>query len=198
MQKQITATLILLLISVQSGAHAFATQKSLWNTTPDDLLTEIDLAISTQAKKIHSAISEGTDAFFDKIGEVTRSLTSRDVRINTEEVKNGKIITLSVDLPGFGENNIKVRVKESGGRDVLSIEAEKQSISKTKTTVAGSKNLHSSSHASNSSFSYQTTLPNGTNKKEISASYKDGVLDVTIPVQEEKKVAKNVREIPIG
>lgn len=73
-------------------------------------------------------------------------------------------ITITLDLPGVTEKDIKVGVEDS----VLSVRAER-----SKGTIA--------------TYSYSWSLPRAINVDAVDASYENGVLTLMLPKREESK-----------
>jgi HSP20 family protein len=92
-------------------------------------------------------------------------------------------ITASIELPGLSKEDIKVSVKN----DVLSISGEKKH-EKTEEK----ENVHRVER-SYGYFKRSVVLPVEVDSAKVKAAFKDGVLTVTLPKIESKKV----KEIPI-
>lgn len=92
-------------------------------------------------------------------------------------------ITAVIELPGLSKDEIKVSVKN----DVLSISGEKK-----QEKVDEKENVHRVER-SYGYFKRVITLPMEVDSKGVKAAFKDGVLKVTLPKVESKKV----KEIPI-
>jgi len=104
-------------------------------------------------------------------------LPAMDMKENDNEV------SVSVELPGLSKSDIKVSVKN----DVLSITGEKKA-EKTEEK----ENVHRVERTYGY-FKRSVALPVEVDSEKVKASFKDGVLKVTLP----KVEAKKPKEIPI-
>ena len=93
---------------------------------------------------------------------------------------------LEADLPGFSKEEIRAEIKNG----YLTIHAEH----KTATERKDEKNNYIRRERSQSSFSRSFDL-SGIRSDEITASYKDGVLSLTLPKAEAKK--EEIRKLDI-
>ena len=93
------------------------------------------------------------------------------------EEKEDKYL-IKADLPGVDKNDIEVKL-ENG---VLSIRGEKRSESET-----GEGTKHHRRERFRGSFARSFTLPDAVKVEDIDASYRDGVLSLTIPKAENVK-----------
>jgi HSP20 family protein len=85
---------------------------------------------------------------------------------------------IKADLPGVDKKDIDVKL-ENG---VLSIRGEKQTESET-----GKGTKRHRTERFHGSFARSFTLPDAVKADKVDASYKDGVLSLTIPKEEEAK-----------
>lgn len=95
-----------------------------------------------------------------------------------------KDVTLDVELPGLNKENIKIDIKD----DILTVSGERSHTEETK-----EKN-YTKTERLFGKFERSFYLPKNVNSDKISASYKDGLLILTIP-KSEKAIHK---EIPIS
>ena len=100
---------------------------------------------------------------------------------------------LSADLPGLGEDDVKIELVDR----VLTISGERKA--EHETTQAGYRRVERAF----GSFSRSLTLPQGVDAEAISASFDRGVLEVRIPKPEQRKprtisIAPRRRSRPIG
>ena len=86
--------------------------------------------------------------------------------------KNGNL-QIKVELPGMKREEVEVSIEN----DVLVVSGEKKQESETKEAD------FYRSERSYGSFSRRIALPEGADAENASASFKDGVLEVTIPVR---------------
>jgi HSP20 family protein len=97
---------------------------------------------------------------------------SADLKIKLDVKEDDKAYTVHADIPGVKKEDIQVEVKG----DAVSIRAE---VKKEKEEKKGEKTLHSERYYGMVSRSF--TLPAEIDEKATVASYKDGVLDLTLP-----------------
>ena len=93
-----------------------------------------------------------------------------------------KNFEIEVTLPGMKKDNINIDVKD----DRLTINGERK-IEKEKKE----KNFHSV-ESNYGSFSRSFYLPDTVNTEKIDASYKDGILSVTLPKDEKKILSQTI------
>ena len=96
--------------------------------------------------------------------------------VDIEEEEDRYLI--KADLPGVDKKDIDVKL-ENG---VLSIRGEKQTESET-----GKGTKRHRTERFHGSFARSFTLPDAVKADKVDASYKDGVLSLTIPKEEEAK-----------
>ena len=94
---------------------------------------------------------------------------------------------LDVVAPGFRKEDFKVNVED----DVLTVSAERKSES----VDAKTNQQYRRQEYSYSSFSRSFRLPDNAKDDSIEASYKDGILKLSIP--KSKQEVKATKEIPI-
>lgn len=99
---------------------------------------------------------------------------SPSVDIEEEEDK----YVIKADLPGVKKEDIEVKLENN----VLSIRGEKKT---EKETGKGTK--HHRTERFHGTFARSFTLPETVKADEVDASYKDGVLMLTVPKEEESK-----------
>jgi HSP20 family protein len=90
-------------------------------------------------------------------------------------VENEQSLVLRADLPGMNEDDVNLEIKDG----VLTISGERRSESEEK-----SEGFHRVERAFGR-FSRALSLPEGVDADKVSAHFKDGVLEVTIPKPEE-------------
>jgi HSP20 family protein len=99
-------------------------------------------------------------------------------------VESGDHFVLRADLPGMGEDDIKIELEDG----TLTVSGERKAEHE-----ANEEGYYRVERAFGS-FSRSLTLPKGVNPDEVSASFDRGVLEVRIPKPEERKP----RRIEIG
>lgn len=120
--------------------------------------------------------------FFPTFTRTTTSLPAVNIR------EDEKAFYLELAVPGMDKKNLKIEVKE----DVLTISAEQKE--EKEQDLEGYRRRE----FSYSSFCRSFYLPEDVNSENIGASYKDGILNVTIPKLEEEKKKEKVRSISIS
>ncbi len=96
-------------------------------------------------------------------------------RVDVMEHKDA--YTIKAELPGVSKNDVRIVLQEN----VLTIRGEKKQESEQKDA-----NYHRVERAYGS-FERSFTLPTSVKSEKIDASYKDGILTVTLPKVEEAK-----------
>ena len=86
-------------------------------------------------------------------------------------------LVLKADLPGLGEDDVKIEVRDN----VLTISGERQA------EFGDKQNGYYRVERAFGSFSRSLTLPEGVDADRIGASFRNGVLEVTIPKPEQKQ-----------
>ncbi|MBM4406782.1 MAG: Hsp20/alpha crystallin family protein [Chloroflexi bacterium] len=124
---------------------------------------------------------------FERPGWLTRRFG--DLRLGrhawaprVDVLKSEKGVTVKADLPGLKAEDIKVDVQHG----VLTISGSREEAKETK-----EKDYYRSERFSGS-FSRSIALPEGAEADKISADYKDGVLEVTVPTSGEAGKAKAI------
>jgi HSP20 family protein len=118
------------------------------------------------------------NGLFDSDGEY------RTPAVNVKEGKENVQIELAA--PGLAKEDFKVNLNNR----ILTISCEKESKEEEEVN-------YTSKEFEYKSFTRSFTLSNTVDSENISASYKDGILYVTVPKKEEAKV-KPAREIAIA
>lgn len=95
--------------------------------------------------------------------------------------RDGRFI-VRADLPGMKKEDVKVNVQDN----VLIVEGERKVEDEVK------KDGFHRTERSYGTFFRSLPLPEGVKVDKIDAKYKDGVLEVAMPFEHEKKVTKNV------
>ena len=121
------------------------------------------------------------DDFFPVLSNRTSSMPAVNIR---EDEKN---YVLDLAVPGIDKKDLKIDINE----DVLTISSE------TKNETEESKDGYKRKEFSYSSFCRSFYIPENVNREKIEANYKDGILTVALPKQEEEKT-KITRQIEIS
>jgi HSP20 family protein len=124
--------------------------------------------------------------FFDEdFFPVLTNRTNAMPAVNIKE--NEKNYTLEFAVPGIEKKDLKIDINE----DVLTISSE------TKNESEDEREGYKRKEFSYTSFCRSFYIPENVNRDKIGASYKDGILIVEIPKQEEDK-NKITRQIKIS
>jgi HSP20 family protein len=113
----------------------------------------------------------------------TRQGTVPAVNIREDE----KNFTLELAVPGIDKKDLKIDISE----DVLTVSSE------TKNESEESNDGYKRKEFSFTSFCRSFYIPENVNRDKIGASYKDGILSVELPKQEEEK-NKITRQVKIS
>jgi len=112
-----------------------------------------------------------------------RSSTMPSVNIREDE----KNYFIELAVPGIDKNNLKIDINE----DVLTVSSE------VKNETEESREGYKRKEFSYASFCRSFFIPENVNKEKIEASYKDGILSVNLPKEEEEK-NKITRQVKIS
>lgn len=131
------------------------------------------------------------DRLFDDFGQPGRALFNFPGRgagpvPALEFTDAGKEYRLTAELPGLTEQDVEVELRD----DVLTISGEKKEESESK------ENGYLLSERRYGSFSRRIGLPHDAKQDAITATFKDGVLTLTIAKNEE--ASPRARKIQIG
>ena len=121
------------------------------------------------------------DDFLPMLSNRTSSVPS----VNIREDENDYNLDLAV--PGINKDDLKIDINE----DILTISSENKSEKEE------SRDGYKRKEFSYSSFCRSFYIPENVNRDKIEAKYKDGVLSVSLPKQEEEKT-KLSRQITIS
>lgn len=111
------------------------------------------------------------DDFFPVLSSRTSSMPAVNIR------ENEKNYTLELAVPGIEKKDLKIDISE----DVLTISSE------TKNETEENREGYKRKEFSYSSFCRSFYIPENVNKEKIGATYKDGILTVDLPKEEEEK-----------
>ena len=111
------------------------------------------------------------DDFFPVLQQRASSMPAVNIR------EDEKKYSLELAVPGIDKKDLKIDINE----DVLTISSE------TKNESAEENDGYKRKEFSYSSFCRSFYVPENVNKEKIEANYKDGILSVSLPKQEEEK-----------
>ena len=126
-----------------------------------------------------------SNLFDDDFFPVLQSRSSSMPAVNIREDEKNYILDLAV--PGMDKKDLKIDINE----DVLTISSE------SKHETEENKDGYKRKEFSYSSFCRSFYIPENVNRDKIEANYKDGILTVGLPKQEEEK-SKLSRQINIS
>ena len=121
------------------------------------------------------------DDFFSSLPTRTSSMPAVNIR------ENEKNYLLELAIPGMEKKDLKIDINE----DVLTISAENKNENEEQ------KDGYKRKEFSYSSFCRSFYIPENADKEKIAANYKEGVLYVELPKQEEEKT-KISRQVQIS
>lgn len=104
---------------------------------------------------------------------------------NIRDIDNGYELELAA--PGFDREEFSVEVND----DVLTISGERK-------TEDHSERPYSRREHNYMTFTRSFALPDTVDEERISASYRNGILHVTIPVKDKNEITRTPRRIDIG
>ena len=123
--------------------------------------------------------------FDDDFSPVFQNRTSSMPAVNIRE--DEKKYSLELAVPGIDKKDLKIDINE----DVLTISSE------TKNETEENKEGYKRKEFSYSSFCRSFYIPENVDRDHIEANYKDGILTVGLPKQEEEK-SKITRQVKIS
>jgi len=135
-----------------------------------------------QPGRVFRDLEEGLENLVPSISSVSPKWTPH---VDVIENKNEYVIT--AELPGVVKENVKIDIKD----DLLTLRGERQDTFSKKDEH--NQEIHRERFYG--SFSRSFTLPENTDPKNIRASFKDGILELTIPKKEATE--ENVIEVKI-
>jgi HSP20 family protein len=123
------------------------------------------------------------DLFDDDFLPVFTNRTDSMPAVNIREDEKNYILELAI--PGSDKKDLKIDINE----DVLTVSSE------TKKETEDDKDGYKRKEFSYSSFCRSFFIPENVNRDKIDANYKDGVLAIALPKQEEdkKKLTKQIK-----
>lgn len=119
---------------------------------------------------------------FPTFSRTTTNLPAVNIR------EDGRAFYLELAVPGMDKKDLHLEVKD----DVLTISSEHKEEKQQENDGYKRKEF------SYSSFCRSFYLPEDVNSENISASYKDGILNVEIPKLEEERKKQKSREVKIS
>ena len=117
------------------------------------------------------------DSFFTELPERRRGLLEGEWAPSVDLAETDEEVVVTAELPGVKQDDVDISITD----DILTIKGEKKEEKEVK-----EKNYHRVER-SYGSFQRSISLPTNVQPDKAKASYKDGVLHVTIPKAEEAK-----------
>lgn len=117
----------------------------------------------------------GIDRIFEELWDGPSAPSAWRPAMDVSETENE--IVVHADLPGLSKDQVKVNLENN----LLTVRGEKQHVSDREDT------RHHRSERSYGTFTRALRLPSDVETGKISASYKDGVLTLTLPKSEAAK-----------
>ncbi len=123
--------------------------------------------------RLHSELDRMFDSFFggSPLWSEGRGVGGVMIRPSLDIAESDKEYTISVEVPGVEEKDIELTLED----DCLVVKGEKKHEQETK-----DKDYHRVERAYGS-FQRVLTLPHNADKDKLSASFKNGVLTITVP-----------------
>jgi HSP20 family protein len=118
------------------------------------------------------------------MGETGRSMWSPEIEV----FQRGDELVVLADLPGLKRDDVKVNVTN----DSLIIQGERRQESEE------NEQGYYRSERSYGSFRRSIPLPDGVNDEDVKASFRDGVLEITMPVPQQRGRRIEIGEGPVG
>ena len=119
------------------------------------------------------------DSFFDEANEVAKNTFQPKVSIS----ENEQSFSVNAELPGVKKEEIHVDLEENS----LTLSGEKKFKNEEK-----KENYHLI-ESSFGAFSRTFYLPDNVNIEKIEAKFEDGILNITIPKMEVKKLSNKIK-----
>lgn len=104
--------------------------------------------------------------------------------MRVEEFVDGDALVVRAELPGIDpDKDVELTVTEG----MLHVRAEREEKSEHKTKQGYRSEFHYGA------FERSLPLPAGTKEEDVSASYRDGILEIRVPMREEKTATTRVQ-----
>ena len=126
---------------------------------------------------IRDEVNRLFDNFFTGLPERRRGLLDGEWAPSVDVAETDNEVVVTAELPGVKQDDVDITVTD----DVLTLKGEKKEEKEVK-----EKNYHRIER-SYGSFQRSVSLPAGVQADKAKATYKDGVLHITVPKAEEAK-----------
>jgi HSP20 family protein len=126
---------------------------------------------------IRDEVNRLFDNFFTGLPERRRGLLEGEWAPSVDIAETDNEVVVTAELPGVKQDDVDITITD----DVLTLKGEKKEEKEVK-----EKNYHRIER-SYGSFQRSVSLPAGVQADKAKATYKDGVLHITVPKTEEAK-----------
>jgi HSP20 family protein len=126
---------------------------------------------------IRDEVNRLFDNFFTGVPERRRGLLEGEWAPSVDIAETDNEVVVTAELPGVKQDDVDITIAD----DVLTLKGEKKEEKEVK-----EKNYHRIER-SYGSFQRSVSLPAGVQADKAKATYKDGVLHITVPKAEEAK-----------
>jgi HSP20 family protein len=126
---------------------------------------------------IRDEVNRLFDNFFTGLPERRRGLLEGEWAPSVDIAETDNDVVVTAELPGVKQDDVDITITD----DVLTLKGEKKEEKEVK-----EKNYHRIER-SYGSFQRSVSLPAGVQADKAKATYKDGVLHITVPKAEEAK-----------
>ena len=126
---------------------------------------------------IRDEVNRLFDNFFTGLPERRRGLLEGEWAPSVDIAETDNEVVVTAELPGVKQDDVDITITD----DVLTLKGEKKEEKEVK-----EKNYHRIER-SYGSFQRSVSLPAGVQADKVKATYKDGVLHITVPKAEEAK-----------
>ena len=126
---------------------------------------------------IRDEVNRLFDNFFTGLPERRRGLLEGEWAPSVDIAETDNEVVVTAELPGVKQDDVDITITD----DVLTLKGEKKEEKEVK-----EKNYHRIER-SYGSFQRSVSLPAGVQADKAKATYKDGVLHITVPKAEEAK-----------
>jgi HSP20 family protein len=126
---------------------------------------------------IRDEVNRLFDNFFTGLPERRRGLLEGEWAPSVDVAETDNEVVVTAELPGIKQDDVDITITD----DVLTLKGEKKEEKEVK-----EKNYHRIER-SYGSFQRSISLPAGVQADKAKATYKDGVLHITVPKAEEAK-----------
>lgn len=135
--------------------------------------------LSKKDRNIDNLFDDFLNTFYEPVSFTNKNdIKNFNANFDISETKDSYHIEL--DLPGFEEKNVDINLEDN----LLTIKGKREESSENK-----DKNYFTKERFYGE-FQRSITLPNNINSEKIEAKYRNGVLEINIPKEENKNMRK--------